>query len=416
MATATAGELQTAAKSDIEASGTTKIEAKKPSRARQVFVGLLALVTLGVGTTYALTYGRESTDDAQVEGRVINVSPRVQGQVAKVLVADNQIVEEGDPIVQLDPTDFQVRVDAAKADLSAAEAQLANAQAQLDLTERTASANLRQAKGGLAQAASGVSTSAASVIQSQADVDAASSRVKLAETELNRVKSLSSTGSLSPAALDQAQANYDQANASLAEARARLVSSRANTQGSSGGVVLAQGRVAAADTLSQQVDIAHATVALMDARVKQSQAALQTAELNLSYTTIKAPKKGQIARRTVEVGQAVSSDRPLLAIIPLDDTWIVANYKEDQLADMHAGQPVDVRIDSFGRRHFHGHVDSIAGGTGARFSLLPPDNASGNFIKVVQRVPVLIRLDGDPGVVLRPGMSSNVVVDTRVGK
>ncbi|MGH7284924.1 MAG: HlyD family secretion protein [Polyangiaceae bacterium] len=414
MATATAGELQTAAKAEIEASG--KIETKKPSRARTVFIALLGVVMLGIGTTYALTYGRESTDDAQVEGRVINVSPRVQGQVAKLLVTDNQIVEEGEPIVQLDPTDFQVRVDAAKADLAAAEAQLANAQAGLDLTEKTASANLRQAKGGLAQAASGVSTSAASVIQAQADVDAAMSRVKLAQTELDRVKNLSSTGSLSQAALDQAQANFDQANASLAEARARLVFSRANTQGSSGGVVLAQGRVAAADTLSQQVDVAHATVALMDARVKQSQAALQTAELNLSYTTIKAPKKGQIARRTVEMGQAVSPDRPLLAIIPIDDTWIVANYKEDQLADMHQGQPVDVKIDSFGRRHFHGHVDSIAGGTGARFSLLPPDNASGNFIKVVQRVPVLIRLDGDPGVVLRPGMSSYVTVDTRVGK
>ncbi|MGH7328723.1 MAG: HlyD family secretion protein, partial [Polyangiaceae bacterium] len=383
MATATAGELQTAAKAEIEASG--KIETKKPSRARTVFIALLGVVMLGIGTTYALTYGRESTDDAQVEGRVINVSPRVQGQVAKLLVTDNQIVEEGEPIVQLDPTDFQVRVDAAKADLAAAEAQLANAQAGLDLTEKTASANLRQAKGGLAQAASGVSTSAASVIQAQADVDAAMSRVKLAQTELDRVKNLSSTGSLSQAALDQAQANFDQANASLAEARARLVFSRANTQGSSGGVVLAQGRVAAADTLSQQVDVAHATVALMDARVKQSQAALQTAELNLSYTTIKAPKKGQIARRTVEMGQAVSPDRPLLAIIPIDDTWIVANYKEDQLADMHQGQPVDVKIDSFGRRHFHGHVDSIAGGTGARFSLLPPDNASGNFIKVVQR-------------------------------
>ncbi|MEO8876727.1 MAG: HlyD family secretion protein, partial [Polyangiaceae bacterium] len=177
-----------------------------------------------------------------------------------------------------------------------------------------------------------------------------------------------------------------------------------------------QGRFAAADTLPQQIEVARATVALMDARVKQSDAAMRTAELNLSYTEIKAPRKGQIARRTVEVGQAVSPERPLLAIIPLDDTWIVANYKEDQLADMRTGQPVDMKIDAFGSRHFKGHVDSLSGGTGARFSLLPPDNASGNFIKVVQRVPVLIKIDGDPGVALRPGMSVSTTVDTRVGK
>lgn len=412
MAQATAGELQGVSAVKEEA----KAEAKKPSRARTVFIALVGVVAVGIGTTYVLTHGRESTDDAQVEGRVLNVSPRVQGQVARVLVADNQVVEEGQPIIELDPTDFQVRVDAAKADLAAAQAQRDNAQAGLDLTERTASANLRQAKGGLAQAASGVNTSAAAVTQAQADIDSASVRVKLAQTELNRVKNLASTGSLSQAALDQAQAEYDQANAALAQAKARLTSSQANTVGSSGGVVLAQGRLAAADTLSQQVDVARANLALMDARVKQSEAALRTAELNLSYTTIKAPRKGQVARRTVEVGQTVDPSRPLLAIVPLDDTWIVANYKEDQLADMKPGQPADVQIDSFGRRHFHGHVDSIAGGTGSRFSLLPPDNASGNFIKVVQRVPVLIRLDGDPGVVLRPGMSSNVTVDTRVGK
>ena len=413
MTTATQDLNQAAAATEAKAA---EAPAKKPSRARQVFVGLLALVAVGVGTTYALTYGRESTDDAQVEGRVLNVSPRVQGQVAKVLVIDNQVVEEGTPLVQLDPADFQVRLDAAKADLAAAQAQRDNAQANLDLTTKTAIANLRQAQGGLAQAASGVNSSQAAVVQSQADIDAASARVKLTQTELTRVKNLQSTGSLSQAELDKAQADNDQASAQLAQAKARLVSSQASTIGSSGGVALAQGRVAAADTLVQQIEVAKANLALMVAKVAQSETAVRQAELNLSYTTIKAPRKGQIARRTVELGQTVDPSRPLMAIVPLDDTWIVANYKEDQLADMKPGQPVDLTIDSFGRRHFKGHVDSIAGGTGSRFSLLPPDNASGNFIKVVQRVPVLIRLDGDSGVVLRPGMSVNTTVDTRVGK
>ncbi|MEO8800294.1 MAG: HlyD family secretion protein [Polyangiaceae bacterium] len=413
MTTATQELQEAAVAAEVPA---VQAPAKKPSKARRVFVGLLGLVAVIVGITYVLTHGRESTDDAQVEGRVLSVSSRIQGRVAKVLIADNQLVEEGTPLVQLDPTDYQVHLDAAKADLAAAEAQRDNAQANLDLTEKTSSANLRQAKGGLAQAASGVNTSAAAVVQSQADIDSAQARVKLAQTELTRVKSLQSTGALSQAELDKAQADSDQANAQLAQSKARLVSSQASTQGSSGGVALAQGRVAAADTLTQQVSVARATLALMNARVVQSETAVHQAELNLSYTLIKAQRKGQIARRTVELGQMVDPSRPLMAIVPLDDTWIVANYKEDQLADMKPGQPVDLTIDAFGRRHFKGHVDSIASGTGSRFSLLPPDNASGNFIKVVQRVPVLIRLDGDSGVILRPGMSANTTVDTRVGK
>ncbi len=389
---------------------------KKKSKAMIVFPALLGLVGVVVGTTYALTHGRESTDDAQVEGRVLNVAPRVSGQVAKVLVSDNQVVEEGQLLVQLDPSDYQIRVDAARADLQAAQAQLDNAKANLDLTEKTGNAAIRQAQGGLAQAASSVNTSQSAIVSAQADIDSAAARTKLAQSELDRVRNLHSTGALSQAELDHAQAEFDQANAALAQAKARLTSSRATTEGSTGGVILAQGRFAAADTLPQQVEVARATVALMDARVKQSESALKTAELNLSYTEIKAPRKGEVSRRTVEVGQSVSSERPLLAVIPLDDIWVVANYKEDQLANMRTQQPVDLQVDAFGSRHFHGHVDSIAGGTGSRFSLLPPDNASGNFIKVVQRVPVLVRIDGDPGVLLRPGMSVSTTVDTRVGK
>jgi membrane fusion protein (multidrug efflux system) len=410
MTTAAAEELEGAAPAAAQ------VAPKKKSKAMIVFPALLGLVGVVVGTTYALTHGRESTDDAQVEGRVLNVAPRVSGQVARVLVSDNQVVEEGQLVVQLDPADYQVRVDAARADLQAAQAQLDNARANLDLTEKTGNAAIRQAQGGLAQAASSVNTSQSAIVSAQADIDSAAARTKLAQSELERVRNLHATGALSQAELDHAQAEFDQANAALAQAKARLTSSRATTEGSTGGVILAQGRFAAADTLPQQIEVARATVALMDARVKQSESALKTAELNLSYTEIKAPRKGEVSRRTVEVGQSVSPERPLLAVIPLDDTWVVANYKEDQLSNMRTQQPVDLQVDAFGSRHFHGHVDSIAGGTGSRFSLLPPDNASGNFIKVVQRVPVLIRIDGDPGVLLRPGMSVSTTVDTRAGK
>jgi membrane fusion protein (multidrug efflux system) len=159
-----------------------------------------------------------------------------------------------------------------------------------------------------------------------------------------------------------------------------------------------------------QVRSARAQVELAVARLGQSDAAVEQAELNLSYTRVRAEVSGAVARRTVEPGQVVSPDRPLMAIVALDDTWVVANFKEDQLRDMRAGQKADIEVDTFGGRRFTGHVESFAPGTGSRFSLLPPDNASGNFTKVVQRVPVLVRLDGAPGVVLRPGMSASVTV------
>jgi membrane fusion protein, multidrug efflux system len=175
---------------------------------------------------------------------------------------------------------------------------------------------------------------------------------------------------------------------------------------------LATGRLNAAETSPEQVASARAALSLAEARVKQMEAALKLADLNLAYTTVRAARRGVVSRRTVEEGQMVSPDRPLLAIVPLDDVWIVANFKEDQLAEMHPGQSATVRLDAYGRRELTGHVDSMAGGTGARFALLPPDNATGNFVKVVQRLPVLVRLDSADGVELRPGMSADVTVRT----
>jgi membrane fusion protein (multidrug efflux system) len=157
-------------------------------------------------------------------------------------------------------------------------------------------------------------------------------------------------------------------------------------------------------------------VSLADAHAAQAAAALHLAELALSYTTVRAPRAGVVSRRSVEDGQVVSPERPLLAIVPRDDVWIVANFKEDQLADMRPGQVADIRFDTFGRRDFTGHVESVAGATGARFALLPPDNATGNYVKVVQRVPVLIRLDAAASVELRPGMSADITVHTERGK
>ncbi|MFL5346876.1 MAG: HlyD family secretion protein [Hyalangium sp.] len=384
------------------------------SRAKIVLPTILGVAALVAGGHYLLTYGRESTDDAQVEGRVANVSPRVAGQVAKVLVQDNQLVKAGDVMVELDRKDLDAKLEAAKADVLSAEAQLASAQAQLSLTDATVGANLRQAKAGVTQASSGINSSKAALDQARADVASAEARFKLTETDLGRVKQLTSEGALSPAELDMRQAAYDQAHAALEQARARLASTEAGIENSSGGFEAAQGRLVAAQAGPAQVQAAQAAVKLAEARLQQARAALSLAELAVSYTQVRAPVTGQVSRRTVEPGQMVGPERPLMAIVPQDDMWVVANFKEDQVGDMRPGQPVDVKVDAFSGHLFKGHVDSLAGASGARFALLPPDNASGNFVKVVQRIPVLVRFDEKPGdLPLKPGMSAEVTVDLR---
>jgi membrane fusion protein (multidrug efflux system) len=389
--------------------------ATKPARARRtprLVAALVAAALVGSGAWYLAAAGRESTDDAEVEGRVMSVAARVPGQVLRVDVRDNQLVNAGDVLVTLDPEDFAARVDAARADLAAARAAADAARSSLALTTKTAPASLVQAQGGLTAASSSMEAAGATIDQARADLVAAKARHALAHLELDRARTLVDAHALPSAQLDTRRTEFDAAAAALDQARAHVSAAEASRASSGGGVVLARGRLSAAATASEQIAAARAAVALSDARAAQAEAALKIAELNLSYTTVRAPRRGVVSRRTVEEGQQVSPDRPLLALVPLDDVWIVANFKEDQLADMHSGQPATIRFDTFGRRAFHGHVDSLAGGTGARFALLPPDNATGNFVKVVQRVPVLVRLDDATGVALRPGMSADVTVRT----
>jgi len=382
-------------------------------RAPIVFGVLVTAAVVVGGGYYLLGRGHESTDDAFVEGRVISVAARVAGQVRAVKVVDNQEVAEGDVLVELDPADLEARRDAAAADLLSAQAQLSAAEAQLSLTEKNAEANVTQAQGGLGQATSTVEATRAQLEQARADLAAAESRVALAKTELDRSTALYATGSVSKAEVDARQAGYDQAMASKAQVQARLLSTQATIDGSVGGVTLARGRILAAQTGPQQVASAKAAVGLASARVKQTEAALRTAQLNLSYTVIKAPAKGVVSRRSVEVGQLVDPSRALMALVPLHDVWVVANFKEDQLAEMKPGQRATIKVDAFSGRKLAAHVDSLAGATGSRFALLPPDNASGNFVKVVQRVPVRIRwADGPQGVTLRAGLSAVVTVHT----
>ncbi|NOK17316.1 HlyD family secretion protein [Corallococcus carmarthensis] len=387
--------------------------AVKERRRTPLLMGGLAVgVGLLAGGWTLLHLGQQTTDDAQVEGRVMNVAARVAGQVRRVPVVDNQRVAAGDVLVELDPEDFAARLAAAKADLMAARASADSAKAALALTERTAPASLTQAEGGLTSATSTREAAKAAITQADAEVAAAVSRQAFAATNLGRARSLFEQQALAQADVDLRQTELDAADAQLEQARARRLSATAALTGSSGGVTLAQGRLTAARTTEEQLASSRAAVALAEARVQQAEASVRMAELNLSYTTVRAARAGVVSRRSVEEGQTVGPERSLMAIVPRDDVWVVANFKEDQLERVQPGQRARVRFDMFGRREFDGHVESLSHGTGSRFALLPPDNASGNFVKVVQRVPVLIRLDGTPDVELRPGMSAEATVYT----
>jgi membrane fusion protein (multidrug efflux system) len=381
-------------------------------RAPLVFAGLLVAAVGVAAYIYFSRLGKEKTDDAQVEAHVSSVAARIAGQVKRVVVSDNQEVKAGDLLVELDDRDQQMKLVNAQADLRSTESQLRIASAQLVLTEKNARANLAVAQGAIAQAAAVTGNTAAQIDQAKADVAAAQSRKQLARLERERAERLYATGAVTQSEIDARVSADTQADASLAQAQARLASALANRSNSSGTEVSARGRLLAAETVDDQVEAARAQVALAEARVAQSKAAVDRAALELDYTRVRAEIAGTVTKRMVEPGQSVSPDRALMAIVDLSDTWVVANLKETQLADIQPGQPVEVELDSFSGS-LTGHVDSIAAGTGSRFSLLPPENATGNFIKVTQRVPVKIKIDDRHGHLLRPGMSAEVVIHTR---
>lgn len=386
-----------------------------PARRRKAPIILVALVAVaaGVGTyLYVSSAGKESSDDAQVEGHVSNVAARVPGEVKRVLVRDNQHVQAGDVLVELDDADYVARLDATHADLAAAQAALTAAETQRDLTRKQVDANLAIARGGVAQAAAVSGSTEAQIDQVRADLAAAGSRAELARLELGRTQRLFDAGAVPQSELDGRRATADQADASVEQARARLVSAEANRSNSSGTALAARGRLASAQTAPEQIASAQAQVDLARAKVAQAQSAVHIAELDVGYTRIRAEIDGDVAKSTVEPGQIVGPDRPLMALVGTRELWVVANLKETQLADLRPGQRVEVKIDTFGGQSLRGVVDGIQSGTGARFALLPPDNASGNFTKVTQRVPVRIELPDRRGLALRPGMSADVTIYT----
>jgi membrane fusion protein (multidrug efflux system) len=395
----------------------------------QATIAVVVLAMAGVGAWLFLTAGRESTDDAQVDTSITQLAARISGTIATVHVSENQLVEAGAVLVELDPRDYQVAVDRARAELADAEASALAAQSGVPIASTTSTSNVTTARGGIAQAQSGVAAFEKEVEAARARLTTAQARLREAETnaarsardverwrgllakdEISRQQfdAATTTAEAQTAASDSARSQVVEAEAGIRVAESRLAQARAAEQ-------QANAELATAQTGPSQVAATKARAAAAEAHVQQARATLAQMELNLQYATVKAPVRGIVSKKGLNTGQVVQAGQPLLALVQIDQVWVTANFKETQLKNMKPGQRVTIDVDAFGGREFRGKVDSIAGATGARFSLLPPENATGNFVKVVQRVPVKIVLDAgqDPEHALRPGMSVTPTVYTK---
>jgi membrane fusion protein, multidrug efflux system len=383
-------------------------------------VAVVALVAIAGTVVYVRSRSRESTDDAQVDGRITYVSARIGGTVTKVLVNDNQLVEAGAVLVEIDPADFRVAVDRARAELAKAEADAQAARAGVPITQTTTVSEVQTAGGSLEQAEAAAEASAREVDAAKARLVAARARLRerqalqtKAERDVERLKTLVAKDEIAQqqfdaavAAADSSRAAAEAAASDVSAAESAVPQARSHLVQAHSGVSQARAGLQTARTGPQQVAATRARAASADAEVAQRRADLAQAELNLQYATVRAPSRGVVNKRSLEVGQVVQSGQPLCALVDLDGVWVTANFKETQLRHMKPGLPVSISVDALGST-ITGHVDSIGGATGARFSLLPPDNATGNFVKVVQRVPVKIVLDQGQNADhrLRPGLS-----------
>ncbi len=401
-----------------------------PRSKSRVGIVLLVLAVVAAAVAYAvyLHYRDQvSSDDAQVDGHISAIAPKIAGTVAEILVKDNQPVKAGQVLVRIDPRDFQVKVDVAKAELLRAESQLRSARVVVPWTSETTASGTSAASAQLSSAQAELERSRlAFELASSSDLAYAEANVKMkqasndrAQADLARMKPLVEKAEISQLQFDAYVAAARIAENDLQAAREKLSSAQKDAamkktalDASQSRVLEAKAAVEASLANRKQVDIRNADAGTAEAAVEQARARLAEAELQLSYTTIASPVDGVVTRKSVEAGQIVAPGQGLMTIIPLHDTWVTANFKETQLANVRPGQRVEVHVDMYGRS-IGGRVDSIAGATGARMSLLPPENATGNFVKVVQRIPVKILVDRADGLVLRPGMNVNVTIYTK---
>ncbi len=378
-----------------------------PRRKVSVWAILAIVVVVAVIGTFVWNYLAtwESTDDAEVDGHINPISARVAGYVTKVNVDDNQAVEAGTVLVEIDPKDYQVAVDRARAEYDSAIASANAAQNNVPITTANSASQLDSAAANVESARAGVLAAQGQAAAAVAQLAQAEANDNKAQSDVARYKQLAGKQEISQQQYEQAIDAAKATAAGVNAARASANAAQDQVHQAQSRLLEAQASLRAAGTAPQQILVSKAQFSSADASVAQKKAALDQALLNLQYCTIVAPVAGVVSKN-VEVGMNVQPGQQLLSIVPLDDVWITANFKETQLKHMRPGQPAEISVDAYGRK-YKGHVDSIAGASGARFSLLPPENATGNYVKVVQRVPVKIVLD--PGQnkdhLLRPGMS-----------
>ena len=381
-------------------------QASRSPRFRRLLILILAVLLVAGFFLWHYFTSYQSTDDAQIDGHLNAISARISGHVEKLLVDDNQYVQAGTTLVKIDSRDYQVAVDRAKADYADALAAAQAAQVSVPITSVSTGSQLTSAQADVENARAGIS-----VARHQFEM----ARAQLQEAEANKVKAQNDLGRYKQLVEKQeiAQQQYDQALAAAKASAAAVDAARAAAAAAEQQVTQAQSKLAqaeanlrSANTAPQQVAAIRSRAQSALAQVQVKKAALEQAELNLQYTSVVSPVNGVVTNRTVEVGQNVQQDQELMRIINLDDIWVTANYKETQLRQLRVGQPVTIAVDTNGNK-YKGHVQSIAGASGAITSLLPPENATGNYVKVVQRIPVKITFDAGETKehVLRPGMS-----------
>lgn len=441
---------------------TDAILAESPNgnrKRRLLILGGIAVLVLAIGGVLYWLYARqfESTDDAFVDGDIVQISPRVSANVLKVYVESNEFVRKGDLLVDLNPESLEVRLEQARAQLQTAKGQYEQALANVNLTKHSTVAAQQQARSNvettqtnvgqqqiaaqskktqISQAQAALRTAQANLAQTTSQVSQPEADVRLADVEYQRRLNLFTRGDISRQSLDQAvnalqnaRSRLDAAHKQVNAAQSRVDEARANVDTASENyrqalaqvsvtrsqVGESQGRLEDANAAPERVDVSQSAVETARASESVAEAAVHEAELELSYTKIYAPEDGFVTKKSVEEGQLVQVGAPLMAISQSDDIWVVANFKETQLELMQPGQKVSVKIDAYPSESFNGHVESVQAGTGSRFSVLPAENATGNFVKVVQRVPVKIVFDEPTDKVkkLVPGMSAEPSVKVR---
>jgi len=414
---------------DAKEAGRPAGKAKPARRLKALLIGggVLALAAAAVGADLHFQ-NRISTDDAQVDAHNAPIAPKISGNIVEILVNDNQMVKAGQVLVRIDPRDYQAKVDQARAALVVAESQSRGANAAVPLAEGSTASAVSAAESQVAAAQAEYErvktdyerSSTSEVAFAQADVDAKAATKDRALADLARMQPLVAKDEISKLQYDSYRAAARVAESDLKAAQENLANAQKKAESSRASVLTAEARVKAAQAdLEQarvnrrQVQISSAQAGSASAAIQQARANLEAAELQLSYTNIVAPIDGLATKKTIQLGQIVQPGQTLLTIVPLKQIWVTANFKETQLAHVRPGQAAEVSVDMYGRS-FEGHVDSIAGASGAALSLLPPENATGNYVKVVQRIPVKILLNDPPaGFVFRPGMNVDATIFTK---